>query len=245
MRGFRNPAGASPGATCALLLISFWLLRSVAAIEIAVDFEDAYKVKLASEVPPERRVVWPVVSVVCVGDEERCNCPDALDALWVESEDDWHVNELYYKRTIENDLGNRGALAVKVGLFDVQKAARAMAQMRTWANPQDCKEVSRKFNVDILNYVVNEELPKQISRLPSDDPILRGDSVDGPTSVEWNGIVYELRCRSPGVKIGTAFHVCKAGEIMDIFEARTSTQKQIRATARVEQEANAHLKSKK
>lgn len=229
MRYNRN----SPVAVCALLIFSFWILKNATAIEIAVDFEDAYIVKLAKDVPPERRVVWPVVSVVCVGSEDiQCNCPDSLDALWVASENDWHVDELYFKRARENDLGSRGAVAVKVGFFDVQQAARTMARMQTWANPHDCREVSRKFNIDILNHVINKVLPEQISQIPSNDPILRGNSVDGPNSVEWNGIVYELRCRSPGVSIGTAFHVCKAGELMDIFEARTSTQKQIRAAGR-------------
>lgn len=229
-------------ATALALLLFFRLLRSTAAIEIAVDFEDAYKVKLANEVPPERRVLWPVVSTVCVGEDWRCNCPDTLDALWVESEDDWHVNELYFKRTRANDQGSKGAIGVKVGFFDVQKAARTMAQMRTWSNPQDCVEITRTFNIDILNYMINTELPKQIRRIPSDNPVLRGDAVDGPNSLEWNGIVYELKCRAPGVSIGTAFHVCKAGELMDFFEARTSTQKQIREAGRADEEANVHFK---
>jgi len=229
-------ARAHPATACALLLLSAWLVWSAAGLEIAVDIGDHFLVKHADQVPPERRAAWPVTRVVDIGDgDERCNCPDTLDAQWIESAQAWSVDGLIYRHGKESDFGKDGAIATKMSLFDVQRAARRLVQNSVWARPQDCATVSREFNLRILSFMITDVLPDQIRRIPSDDPILRGDALDGPVSAHWDGFLLQRLCRSPNAPVNTHPHVCKAGEMLDIMQGRTSTQKRIREAARAKE----------
>lgn len=198
-----------------VIAITMILSSSVEAIPLWVDGDTG---ELVMEKP----------AVIGLWPDENGHCQETLDGQHIAHSDRYQVDDFMYQ---EHDFGEYGGLAQQFTLYNAREAALYMHEQGVWAAPHSCSAINHQFLTQIMQPMVNDHLRSQVKGVASSTV---HSTISGVMSARMHGIVLNLLCKDPRnarlpAEIRDEYHVCEAGEVTRIAQARQSQIHAIRA----------------
>jgi len=168
---------------------------------------------------PAQVALWP---------DEDGHCQESLDGQYIAHADRYQVDDFMYQ---EHDFGQYGGIAQRFSMYNARDAALYMHEQGVWAADHSCSAINHQFMVKIMQPMANTHLRNQVKGVASSTA---HSTISGVMSARLHGITLDLLCKDPRndrlpAEIQDDYHVCEAGEVTRIAQARQSQIHAIRA----------------
>lgn len=172
-------------------------LAGVSASQVWVDHENA-GLLLGERPADEQRIAeWPTGLRQCV---------ESVDAQYIEHADRYQVDDWLFT---ERSYGDRGAIATRITINDLQAMTTEAHKQGVWKHPRDCAEINTQLYLHVLNPIAG----------------LVGTQNRKSMSAHAHGIVVDLMCRQSHAD---SYTVCTA----ELWAQITHSKPQKRGSAR-------------